>query len=411
MKIVAVACVRDEIDIIEAFVRHTLHWVDHLVVLDNGSTDGTHAILEALRAEKLPVELVADPSPGKYQSRRITRLMRESAIGRHGADWVLPLDGDEFICVTGGGPLIPPEARPDRPLQLGWRTYVPASDDDPAEHNPALRLRYRLAEEGWPYTKVMVPRGLAHRDDAVITQGNHALTLGGRDCPGDQANHICLAHFPIRSGGQFLAKTIIGHLQNEVMVSRPPGWGFHHRENFEALKKDPTATLNDLPRLAQHYSMPPGQSFEPRTVLDPFAYRGGPLCHTPVLDDARQTWAPVLQYMQDLAREYGLLKGSLSDEGQLWLDNQAYLLGEVIGHLARQELILLAQGNQSADLARRHETQTHRLTDQLIEQLTEQLTERIERDLRRTWTWRAGRVTLAPVRFGRKLWRGFRRAG
>src|SRR5262249_40485645 len=126
MKIVAVACVRDEIDIIEAFVRHTLGWVDHLAVLDNGSTDGTSAGLEALRAEGLPLDVVSDPTPGKYQSRRITRLMREVALGRYGADWVLPLDADEFVCVPGGGLLIPPETPLDRPLQLAWRTYVPA---------------------------------------------------------------------------------------------------------------------------------------------------------------------------------------------------------------------------------------------------------------------------------------------
>lgn len=159
---------------------------------------------------------------------------------------------------------------------------------------------------------------------------------------------------------------------------------------------------------AQRYSVPPGQSFDPCTVLDPLVYLGGPLRHTPAVDDARQTWAPVLEYMQQLAREYGLLKGSLSAEGQLWLDNQAYLLGEVTGHLTRQEQILLAQSMESVNLARRqHEAHTQRL----IERLTEQLTERVQHELRQSWTWRAGRVTLAPLRSGRKLWGSFRRAG
>jgi hypothetical protein len=364
-------------------------------------------VLDALRAEGLPLDVIADPTPGKYQSLRITRLMREIALGRYRADWVLPLDADEFVCVPGGGPLVPPETRSDRPLQLAWRTYVPAEDDDPAECNPVARLRYHLVEEGWPFTKVMVPHALASREDAVITQGNHTLALDGREYPGDGVQHACLAHFPIRSAGQFLAKTIIGHLQNEVMVSRPPGWAFHHRDNFEALKSNPTAFLNNLTRAAQRYSVPPGQPFDPKVVLEPLVYRGGPLRHTPPVDEVRQTWSPVLAYMQQLARAYGLLKGSLSADGQLWLENQAYLLGEISGHLARQEQTLLTQSIESANLARRQEALAHRL----VEQLTQQLTERIHEEFRRTWTWRVGRVTLTPLRVGRKLLsRGFRRA-
>src|ERR1700758_3250557 len=112
MRIVAVACARDEIDIIEAFVRHTLAFASQLVVLDNGSTDGTLAVLHALRNEGLPLEVVEDATPGKYLSERATRLMREFAIARHQADWIVPLDVDEFV-VTVGGSLIPEGTRVD----------------------------------------------------------------------------------------------------------------------------------------------------------------------------------------------------------------------------------------------------------------------------------------------------------
>src|SRR5262249_18367032 len=99
------------------------------------------------------------------------------------------------------------------------------------------------------------------------------------------------------------------------------------------------------------------------------------------------------------------LKGSLGADGQLWLENQAYLLGEVTGHLARQEQALLAQNIESANLARRQEALAHRL----VEQLTQQLTERIHEEFRRTWTWRVGRATLPRVPVGkRRRSRGFR---
>src|SRR5437867_3948226 len=97
MRFVAVAGVKNEIDVIEAFVRHTLAFVNHLVVLDNGSTDGTLDVLRALHKEGLPLDVVEEPSFGYYQSEWMTRLMREYAVGRYGAGWVVPLDADEFL--------------------------------------------------------------------------------------------------------------------------------------------------------------------------------------------------------------------------------------------------------------------------------------------------------------------------
>ena len=49
-RLVAVGTVRNEEDIIESFVRHTLHFVDELRLIDHLSTDRTPAILAALLA-------------------------------------------------------------------------------------------------------------------------------------------------------------------------------------------------------------------------------------------------------------------------------------------------------------------------------------------------------------------------
>src|SRR5438477_425867 len=97
MRLVAIATAKNEGDIIEAFVRHTLALVSHLVILDDASTDGTRAILEALRQEGLALDIVEDHATGHPQGERMTRLMRDHAIRRHGAEWVLPLDADEFV--------------------------------------------------------------------------------------------------------------------------------------------------------------------------------------------------------------------------------------------------------------------------------------------------------------------------
>ena len=120
----------------------------HLVVLDNGSQDGTADILVTLwRRRGFPLEGSEDASPGQYQSQRMTCLMRVTCGRPLRADWVLLLDADEFL-IVGKACLVPKNAAADRPLLLPWRTYVP-HESDASEPNPLVRMRHsRVAMNG-----------------------------------------------------------------------------------------------------------------------------------------------------------------------------------------------------------------------------------------------------------------------
>src|ERR1700709_2012931 len=96
MRLVAVSIVKNEADIIEAFVRHTHAWVDHHLIFDHDSTDGTRQILGVLKSEGLPISLFTDDALGNLQQFRSNYLTR-IAVEDHGADWVLPLDADEIL--------------------------------------------------------------------------------------------------------------------------------------------------------------------------------------------------------------------------------------------------------------------------------------------------------------------------
>jgi hypothetical protein len=420
-KLVAISTVKNEIDIIEPFVRHTLAFVDHLVIADNGSTDGTLDVLRALEREGLPLTVSEDPSAGKYLSQRMTRLMHEQAITCHGADWVLPVDADEFLLVPEGASLIPESASSEATIALPWRTYVPDPSDDPAKLNPVLRLRHRLVQEGWPWVKVLVPRKLAACPDAVLTQGNHLLTIGGRPCPA-VAGKACLAHFPIRGPGQYLAKVAISAFQHHAMGAQGTGLAFHWRAPYELLKRDPDAFAASVFEDARRFSVPPQAAFQPATVVDRFPYRGGPLLHTAMVDDRARGWQAVVAYTEQLAHRYAVLMADLSAEERVLLERRLNAIWNagpeepllLRGHLelrrqhqavqkefaeCRQEAARLAgeldQSRQQAaclgaELARSRQ-------ESACFEAELQRCRGVIQALRRSWTWRVGALVVRPA--------------
>jgi glycosyltransferase involved in cell wall biosynthesis/predicted O-methyltransferase YrrM len=97
--IFAVMMVRNERDILPVNLRYHLEsGIDHILVADNGSTDGTSAILEEFAATSR-VHVFARPGPYN-QAGTTTELAREAFL--RGAQWVLPIDADEFWHVPAG---------------------------------------------------------------------------------------------------------------------------------------------------------------------------------------------------------------------------------------------------------------------------------------------------------------------
>src|SRR5687767_3070440 len=86
----------NEGDIIEAFARHNVRFLDALVVLDHASTDPTPAILASLVAEGLPIVVLHDPDRAFRQDQRQTYLARRY-LAELDADFCFVLDADEFL--------------------------------------------------------------------------------------------------------------------------------------------------------------------------------------------------------------------------------------------------------------------------------------------------------------------------
>jgi hypothetical protein len=202
---VIVSVVRNELDILEAFVRYHAELVDLLVVTDHRSIDGSLELLLELQAEGLPLEVRSLSAPALRQGETTTMLVRDVAR-RLGADHVLPLDADEFL--TSDRPELVPELirslPAGQPIRLGLRDAIPIQTDDPTERNPVARIVHRRVAEGkvsGKGKKLVVPCEIGVRNGWALTNGNHRLiTPAGQDEPVSvRRSELYLAHYPVRS--------------------------------------------------------------------------------------------------------------------------------------------------------------------------------------------------------------------
>ena len=111
MKIAAVSVILNECDIIELFIRINVRVIDRFYIVDNGSSDHTLSILEALKHEGFPITLWRCRSV-EYQQDLITTFAMRQAWTEQPFDWVLPLDaesntGNEASLATEGCVWIP----------------------------------------------------------------------------------------------------------------------------------------------------------------------------------------------------------------------------------------------------------------------------------------------------------------
>lgn len=265
MRIVGVAMVRNEADIIEAFVRHNLTQVDALRVVDHGSADGTGEILAALAAEGLPVTLERDDTLAQRQPEVLTRAARAAFAA--GADIVIPLDADEFLRVparstfervVGGLP-------DDADGLLAWQTYVPDREPDPRATHPLARARRRLATERHGLGKVALARGFRNAPAAVLGPGNHTvLRFGADQDPRVQPIRLArippeiaaLAHLPVRDGAQIARKAQLGWLAHRAARRTNEDLAFHWRELAQEFGRTGMPSPARVADIAANYGLP-----------------------------------------------------------------------------------------------------------------------------------------------------------
>ncbi len=90
--------VKNEADVLEQSIRHAATICDRIFYMDNGSTDDSWAIIEAL-AQEMPGRVIAyERTFEPYVEGMRNRIQNELAAELGSDGWWLKLDADEFLC-------------------------------------------------------------------------------------------------------------------------------------------------------------------------------------------------------------------------------------------------------------------------------------------------------------------------
>lgn len=229
MTVFAIGMVRDEADVIDITMRHALAHVDHLIVLDNGSVDGTRDILEQLER----TTVIDDPEVGYYQSRKMTHLAE--LAGEHGADWAVPVDADELWAAGPGriGDILDSIDADEIDVVEADFYHHCVTLDDPTEGTFVERMGWRNRTYNISKVAVRCAPGL------VIAQGNHSATYFDRPARVWE-RRMLVHHYPYRSLEQFIRKARNGAEAYAAAPDLPEQFGWHWRD-YGALSDEDAA--------------------------------------------------------------------------------------------------------------------------------------------------------------------------
>jgi hypothetical protein len=219
----AVGVVHNEVDVILLCIGHLLdQGVDHVLVLDHRSSDGTRERLAELSSDDARVHLGYDDGPGHYQKEKVGLLARHAA--RAGASWVVPFDADEFWFARG---------RSLAEYLRRQETGIVAAETTNMVPVTAFGRDVEVVA-GPPGASPDKVAFRAHRL-VLLASGNHAAARVGGIVDG-----LHIAHLPYRSPAQLLAKFAEGTRALDAS-SAPAFEGWHWRVGLERAASDPGA--------------------------------------------------------------------------------------------------------------------------------------------------------------------------
>jgi hypothetical protein len=227
MRLVAIAMIRNEADILPDFLGHCAALFDEVLVVDHASTDGTVQMLAAA-ARRMPLRVWRFAHQAKAQALVMTALARD-AVAR-GADWVFPLDADEFPAMASRAALEARLAGAPPVVAWRWRNLWPGARGA----FDAFPLAGRHESVARPVPKVVVHRSRVLADPGfAFGHGSHTLLPHDPAAPEAGMAIGELHHLPIRHPARFALKVAMNRTANPQRPHWRPGVGAQYERAEE----------------------------------------------------------------------------------------------------------------------------------------------------------------------------------
>lgn len=233
--VVALISAYNEVDIIGHVVGDFIAQGIHVYLLDDGSTDGTPAVVEpflgrgVIAIERLN-DTLADRAPGRFEWERILRRKAQLAAELP-ADWFIHNDADEFrespwpgIALSGAIRMV------DR---LGYNAidsarldFWPTAGDVPFGADPRQHLTHWSEPAPYDRAQIRCWRRTERPVDLFSTGGHEARFEGRRVFP----IRFVLKHYPIRGSQHGRRKVFAERRERFLPSERAIGWHVQYDE-------------------------------------------------------------------------------------------------------------------------------------------------------------------------------------
>ena len=230
MKLALVSMIRDEADILPAFLEHASELFDMGFLLDHRSSDGSQKIMDDFCSGFSGWSYFKLDFPGRHQRDMSNIFMRRAFDA--GVDAVIFLDADEFIDCTKEE-LLSKTCCLNEEQEIGLLRWIPCVPKTFSNSQFDLDEPLYVAQHPSPASlvapKVVVTRQIfLHANGMLrVTQGNHAVEGGQAPWPTREIG--CIYHVPIRSGQQLFRKAVLGATSNLAVEIRCETWPSRRR--------------------------------------------------------------------------------------------------------------------------------------------------------------------------------------
>jgi len=225
--------VRDEVDIVAQCISwHLNRGIDCALIIDNGSTDGTRDILSQYDAADDNILVFDEPEgfdkPGWW--KRMATIARE----KYHADWVLPIDADEFWFAKDSDYRSELKG-PANVITSSWRNMIP----DPGKNWTEFDHYGNVLNYSHTFRKNLV----ACHDSLVLDRGNHEPQR--ENLVQKLSDNLIVYHYPVRSWEQFEKKVRRAARVIALNPDEHPYLSFHWKRWHSLREQDKLKALFD----------------------------------------------------------------------------------------------------------------------------------------------------------------------